>query len=309
MPDLTLPILLLVAGGAMLVAMWRMGIFTPRAVVAWTRIGRYHHLTDDRPLDERLADRVPSMARFFRETSVPRLLAIANRREGLNTWLVKVAVYVLLVGAALTALDFFASVSQGTLPVPPLFCLVLAGLFAPLSYLALRREARRRQDAINREISQSLSEMAILTYSGAYTVSGALDFIARCHRERSLVDLMTDVNWRRLATTEDGPLALNLRPNQLLSTVTIYQRIGRAYDLQMFEELATNMRRIAEKGLVPSDVLTALSESTGKKLAADMTVKTEQSRPRMALAIGLMVLPLLSLLLYPVVVALGNAFQ
>ena len=142
MPDLTLPILLLVAGGAMLVAMWRMGIFTPRAVVAWTRIGRYHHLTDDRPLDERLADRVPSMARFFRETSVPRLLAIANRREGLNTWLVKVAVYVLLVGAALTALDFFASVSQGTLPVPPLFCLVLAGLFAPLSYLALRREAR-----------------------------------------------------------------------------------------------------------------------------------------------------------------------
>ncbi|TMC05518.1 MAG: hypothetical protein E6J41_21975 [Chloroflexi bacterium] len=309
MPDLTLPILLLVAGGAMLVAMWRMGIFTPRAVVAWTRIGRYHHLTDDRPLDERLADRVPSMARFFRETSVPRLLAIANRREGLNTWLVKVAVYVLLVGAALTALDFFASVSQGTLPVPPLFCLVLAGLFAPLSYLALRREARRRQDAINREISQSLSEMAILTYSGAYTVSGALDFIARCHRERSLVDLMTDDNWRRLATTEDGPLALNLRPNQLLSTVTIYQRIGRAYDLQMFEELATNMRRIAEKGLVPSDVLTALSESTGKKLAADMTVKTEQSRPRMALAIGLMVLPLLSLLLYPVVVALGNAFQ
>ena len=309
MPDLTLPILLLVAGGAMLLAMWRMGIFTPRAVVAWTRIGRYHHLTDDRPLDERLADRVPSMARFFRETSVPRLLAIANRREGLNTWLVKVAVYVLLVGAALTALDFFASVSQGTLPVPPLLCLVLAGLFAPLSYLALRREARRRQDAINREISQSLSEMAILTYSGAYTVSGALDFIARCHRERSLVDLMTDDNWRRLATTEDGPLALNLRPNQLLSTVTIYQRIGRAYDLQMFEELATNMRRIAEKGLVPSDVLTALSESTGKKLSADMTVKTEQSRPRMALAIGLMVLPLLSLLLYPVVVALGNAFQ
>jgi hypothetical protein len=29
----------------------------------------------------------------------------------------------------------------------------------------------------------------------------------------------------------------------------------------------------------------------------------------MALAIGLMVLPLLSLLLYPVVVALGNAFK
>jgi hypothetical protein len=309
MPDLTLPLIVLAAGVVMVVAMWRMGVFTPRAVVAWTRIGRHHHLTDDRPLDERLGDRVPSLARLFRETSVPRLLAIANRREDLNTWLVKVAVYVLLVGAALTLLDFFGSVSTGTLPLPPLLCLIVAVCFAPLSYFSLRREARRRQDAVNREIAQSLSEMAILTYSGAYTVASALDFVARCHRDRSLLDLMTDDNWRRLATTDDTPLALSLRPNQLLSTVTIYQRIGRAYDLHMFEELATNMRRIAEKGLVPSDVLTSLSEATGKKQVADMTVKTEQSRPRMALAIGLMVLPLLSLLLYPVTVALGNAFK
>src|SRR5215469_9838745 len=136
MPDLTLPLIVLVAGVAMLAGMWRMGVFTPRSVVAWTRIGRHHHLTDDRPLDERMADRVPSLARFFRETSVPRLLAIANRREGLNTWLVKVAVYVLLVGAMLIVVDFIASVSTGTLPVPPLLCLLVAGLFAPLSYFS-----------------------------------------------------------------------------------------------------------------------------------------------------------------------------
>src|SRR5437879_8179524 len=105
MPDLTLPLLLLVAGGAMIVGMWRMGVFTPRAVTAWTRIGRHHHLTDERPLDERLAERVPSLARFFRETSVPRLLSIAHRRESLNTWLVKVAVYVLVAGIALLMLD------------------------------------------------------------------------------------------------------------------------------------------------------------------------------------------------------------
>jgi Type II secretion system (T2SS), protein F len=309
MPDLALPLVLLVAGLAMLAGMWRMGVFTPRAVAAWTRIGRHHHLTDERPLDERLGDRMPSLARFFRETSVPRLLRIANRRESLNTWLLKVSVYVLLVGAVLTLMDFFASVSTGSLPFPPLLCLLVAGCFAPLSYGALLREARRRQDAVNQEIAQSLSEMAILTYSGAYTVSSALEFIARCHRDRSLLDLMSDENFRRMAAADDTPLALSLRPNQLLSTVTIYQRIGRAFDLHMFDELATNMRRIAEKGLVPSDVLTAVSEATGKKLVADMTVKTEQARPRMALAIGLMVLPLLSLLLYPVVVALGNAFQ
>jgi hypothetical protein len=309
MPDLTLPLLLLVAGAVAVFGLWRVGVFTPRAVVAWTRIGRHHHLTDERPLDERLADRVPSLARFFRETSVPRLLAIAHRRESLNTWLVKVAVYVLIVGIALLTLDFVVGLRSGQVPVPPLACLVVAGCFVPLSYLSLRAEARRRQDAINRSVAQSLSEMAILTFTGQYTVSGALEFVARCHRDRALLDLLSDGNWRLLAETDDTSLALSLRPNQLLSTVTIYQRIGRAYDVEMFEELATNMRRIAEKGLVSSDVLTSLSSATGKKLAAEMAVKSEQARPRMALAIGLMVLPLLSLILYPAAIAVSNAFK
>src|SRR6266536_997470 len=305
MPDLTLPIVLLLLGAGLMLGLWRMGVFTPPAVVAWNRIGRHHHLTDDRPMDERLADRVPSLASFFRETSVPRLLAIAHRRESLNTWLVKVAVYVLLVGVGLLSADLVASLSLGTLPVPPLLCLAVAAFFVPLSYLSLRGEARRRQDAVNRAVAQSLSEMAILAYTGQYTVSGALEFVARCHRDRGLVNLLTEDDWSRLAADDDSPLALSLRPNQLLSTVTIYQRIGRAYDLEMFNELATNMRRIAEKGLVASDVLTSLSEAVGKKLAADMTVRTEQARPRMALAIGMMVLPLLSLILYPAAVAIA----
>ena len=97
MPSLVLPVVLLVLGGVAVLSLWRSGVFTPRAVAAWSRIGRHHHLADDRPLDERLADRVPSLARFFRETSVPRLLAIANRRESLNTWLVKVTILTLLV--------------------------------------------------------------------------------------------------------------------------------------------------------------------------------------------------------------------
>src|SRR2546421_530889 len=71
MPDPVIPVVLLILGGGLVAGMWRMGVFTPRSVVAWTRIGRHHHLTDERPLDERLGDRVPSLARFFRETSVP----------------------------------------------------------------------------------------------------------------------------------------------------------------------------------------------------------------------------------------------
>src|SRR2546421_6228 len=146
MPDLLLPLLILAFGIALTIGLWRIGTFTAPAALAWTKIGRHHHLTDDRPLDERLADRVPSLARFFRETSVPRLLAIAQRRENLNTWLVKVAIYVIVVAVALLGGDFVASLTSRTLPVPPILCLLVAVLFVPLSYLSLQHEARRRQE-------------------------------------------------------------------------------------------------------------------------------------------------------------------
>src|SRR4029077_14180040 len=118
MPDLTFPAVLLFCGGLLALGLWRFGTFTPPAVRAWTKIGHHHNLTDERPLDERLADHVPSLARVFRETSVPRLLSIAQRRENLTTWLLRLAIYVLLVAVALLTADFVIGLSQHTLPVP-----------------------------------------------------------------------------------------------------------------------------------------------------------------------------------------------
>ena len=309
MPDLALPLVLLGVGLVVVILLWRAGTFTPAAVAAWIRIGNHHRLTDDRPLDERLGDRIPSLARFFRETSVPRLLRIAGRRESLNTWLLRVAIYVVLVTVAALGVDLVVSVNSGTLPLPPIACIVIGAAFVPLSYLTLRGEARRRQDALNRAVTQSLTEMAILTYTGQYTVSSGLEFVARCHRDRVLLDLLTSDEWRRLTVQDELDLSLGLHSNQFLSTVTMYERLGREYDLEALLELTANMRRIAEKGLVPSDVLTSLSIVTGKRQIAQMTVRTEQARPRMALAIGFMVLPLLSLILFPTAVAITSAFK
>src|ERR1051326_7421703 len=205
------------------------------------------------------------------------------------------------------SVELVVSLASGRLPVPPIACLIVGALFVPLSYLTLQGEARRRQDAVNRSIAQSLTEMAILTYAGQYTVSSALEFVARCHRQRVLLDLLATTDQVRQPGPQD--LGLNLggmRSNQLLSTVTIYDRLGLDYDVEMFCELATNMRRIAEKGLIPAHVLTSLSVASGKRQIAAQTVKTEQARPRMALAIGLMVLPLLSLILFPAAMSIGN---
>jgi len=302
-------LLLVLVAGILGLALWRAGAFTPAAAAAWHRIGRHHHLVDDRRLEERLGERLPFLAGFFKQSSIPRLLAIANRTEDMNTWLVKVTILTLLVAVLLLAIDLVFGITFRVLPVPPLLCLILAGGFAILQFLSLQRQARERQEAVNRSIAQSLTEMAILTYGGGYTVSSAVEFIARCQRDRSLLNLLADDNLRRLAAQDTSFLLLSLRPNQMLSTVTIYQRIAREYQLDMFDELATNMRRIAEKGLVASDVLTALSAANGQKRLAEMQVKAEQARPRMALPIGLMVLPLLSLIVFPIGVALLASFK
>ena len=302
-------ILLLLVASVLGLLMWRAGIFTPPAAVAWQRIGRHHHLIDDRPLEERLGERMPFLAGFFRQSSIPRLLTIANRGEDMNTWLVKVSVLTLLVAVLLLAVDFASSLLLHVLILPPLLCLLIAGGFAILQFLALQREARHRQEAVNRSIAQALTEMAILTYGGGYTVASALEFVARCQRDRSLLSFLTGDTWQRVAAQDQTSLLLTLRPNQMLSTVTIYERIAREYDLEMFAELAVNMRRIAEKGLVPSDVLTSLSASNGQKRLAEMQVKAEQARPRLALPIGMMVLPLLSLIVFPIGLALLASFK
>src|SRR2546430_9771917 len=179
MPDLGYPVVVVVLGGIAVLSLWRSGVFTPRAVTAWTRIGRNNHLPDERRLDERLAERVPSLARFFRETSVPRLLSIAHRRESLNTWLVKVAIYVLVAGIALLMLDSVVGIRNGSVPLPPVVCLLGAARFVPLSYLTLRSEARRRQEAINRSVVQSLSDTASLAFTGQCPVSSALAVVGR----------------------------------------------------------------------------------------------------------------------------------
>jgi len=302
-------LLLVLAAGILGLALWRAGAFTPAAAAAWRRIGRHHHLVDDRRLEERLGERLPFLAGFFKQSSIPRLLAIANRTEDMNTWLVKVTILTLLVAVLLLAIDLVFGITFRVLPGPPLLCLILAGGLAILQFFSLQRQARERQEAVNRSIAHSLTEMAILTYGGGYTVSSAVEFIARCQRDRSLLNLLADDNLRRLAAQDTSFLLLSLRPNQMLSTVTIYQRIAREYQLDMFDELATNMRRIAEKGLVASDVLTALSAANGQKRLAEMQVKAEQARPRMALPIGLMVLPLLSLIVFPIGVALLASFK
>jgi len=153
MPDRRFRVILLVAasrGGSHLA----MGVF--HALAGRRRLDAESAATTTdrrRPLDERRRD-ASSLARSSARRASASCWLIANRREGLNTVAGQVAVYVLLVGAALTR---WTSRHRSTGPCPsPAAALPpgprSASRRSPTSRWRLRRCAGRRGQ---RESSQS----------------------------------------------------------------------------------------------------------------------------------------------------------
>src|SRR5579859_3956830 len=281
MPELFIwPLVIAASGSACLLGLWRVGVLAPPAVTSWNRIGRHHKLVDPRPLPERWGDQVPLLKVVYREANVPRLLAIAGRRESGTAWATRTIG--LSLGAAVAALMVDWALGRSTaLPAPPGLALLPIVIGPMLGYLALRRTARRRQEQLQIALSQSLSELAILTFNGQTTIDAALRLVARAHLDGTLHGLLKDDGWRQL--TEAGGDAQSRAGRALISTPTIYEGIGQSYDVPMFILLASGMRRINDKGMPARRMLTSLARTVGEARLAEMAVRTEQARVRLAI--------------------------
>jgi hypothetical protein len=308
MPDLVLPALIVVLGGGVGLALWRLGALTSPPVVAWNRVGRNHGLIDDKPLTERLGERAPFLRRFDDAANIPRLLAIAGRTESATAWILRnvaLALLVLLVGIAA---DLAVLTTRHTLPFPLLDFVLLAVMAFVVGYLLLRIAARRRQAGLQAGLGGALTEMAILTYTRQMSIEQSLDLLARAQADGHLWELMRDEGWRQLVVLDASPL-LPQRDRPFTSAATIYERIGHGYGVPMFTLLGSSMRRIDDKGLSPRMVLTNLARTVAANHLAEMQVRSEQSKFRQAIPIGLMIVPLLILIGYPAWVSLSRAFQ
>jgi hypothetical protein len=299
----------LIVGAALLlvVALWRMGALTPPPVAAWNRVGRNHGLIDDRPLTERLGSRAPFVRRFDDAANIPKLLTVAGRSESATGWLLRTltfSFFLILVGFALELLGLAL---QGYLPFPLIYCIGLGVIAFLISYLLLRIGAQRRQAALQAGLSAALTELAILTYNHQMSIDQALDLLARAQGDGYLWGLLKDEDWRKLVVLDASPLR-PFREQQFTSVATIYERIGQAYGVPMFSLLGSTMRRIDDKGLAPRSVLTNLARAVGASSLAEMQVRSEQSKFRQAVPIGLMIVPLLLLIGYPAWQSLSRAF-
>ena len=308
MSVLLLPALIVGAAVLLVLMLWRAGALTSPPVAAWNRVGRNHGLLDDRPLTERLGERAPLVRRFDDAANIPKLLAIAGRPESATGWVLRTLALSLLVTLGGFVLELLSLATTGGLAFPLFYC-VAAGIVAfAIGYLLLRIAAQRRQMALHSGLAGALTELAILTYNHQMSIDQALDLLARSQVDGTLWGLMRDEGWRRLVVLDASRL-VPFREQPFTSVAALYEKIGQAYGVPMFSLLGSTMRRIDDKGLAPRSVLTNLARAVGANSLADMQVRSEQSKFRQAVPIGLMIVPLMLLIGYPAWISLSSAFK
>lgn len=308
MAESAAPLAVLLAGVVGLGLLWRLGTWAPASVQTFRRLARRHGIVVREPLAERLALRAPLLRRLQEATDIQRLLLVADRKEAAPAWLLRVLGQSLLATAVLLLLDLLAWVVAGRLAFAPWLAFAVGILLLAIGYVHLRNAALARSRGLELAVNQSLTELAMLTYTRQLPIEVALeDVVARCQTDGQLHSLFDGGRWQELITQEAGPLGFDR--GLLASHTAIYEAIAARYGVPAFKVLATTMRRINDKGQVPAEVLTSLAATVAEGELVSMMVKAEQSRARQALPVGLLVLPLLLLIGYPLVVGLAHAFS
>ncbi|HEY4028469.1 MAG TPA: hypothetical protein VGO86_18725 [Candidatus Dormibacteraeota bacterium] len=295
-----LAIIAAAVGGAWVLALWYLGMYTHPAVLHWQRLARMRGLADRRPLGDRLGDRLPLARRAQEETDVGRLLAIAGRAESATAWLLRTAFQAGLALAATLLLDEVTVLAGQTPPLPPWVGLAAAAAVAVLAYARLRGEAGRRQRTLQLAVADSLPHLAVMTFHHRVPVSEALLIFARCQRDPTLHRLLAGDAWRSLVERQPGAGAA--------STAVEYERIGQAYGVPMFASLASAVRRVTERGLASQDVYTGLARTSYGERLASARVAAAQTKTLIVVPMGLMIVPVLVLIGAPLVASLAGIF-
>lgn len=306
MPDLTLAGIAALIGGAWVLGLWYLGLYTHPAVRSWQRLARLRGLSDRRPWGDRLGERLPLLRRAQEETDIGRLLTIAGRGESATAWLLRVSFQAGLALSAVLLMDELAILSGRSPALPPAVGLVAAACLALLAYVRLRRQASDRQQALSSAIADTLPNLSVMTFHHRVPAAEALLIFARCQRDPVLHDLLT------LEAGRHDERAANLpatgQPATARSTALMYQQIGQDYGVPMFTALGSAVRRVTERGLTSQDVYTGLARTTYAERLAQARVAAAQTKTLIVIPMGLMIVPVLVLIGAPLIVSLAGIF-
>jgi hypothetical protein len=292
-------------------ALWYLRVNADPALLSWERLARLRGLAARAPLSDRIGDRLgvrfPRLARLQAETDMGRLLAIAGQRSSASAWLLRTAALSTATLASLLLIDELKLLSDGELAYPPVLCLAAAALVAALAYLRVRNRARSRQQRLSQAVADSLPHLAVMTYHHRVPVSEALLVFARCQRDPSLHQLLSDPGWRDLLGSQ-APTAGVAEPGRPESTALIYEKMGAALGVPMFAALGSAVRRVSERGLSSQEVLTRLAYATYSERLVQARVAAAQAKTLIVIPMGLMIVPVLLLIGAPLVATLSGIF-
>ncbi len=301
------PLLILLAGAGLLAVIWRLGVLTPPPVAAWQKIGSHYGFVEDRSLTERLAEQAPFVKRLDDAFNIPRLLALAGRSESGTAWALRNLALSITVVVAFLGFELLSALLVGTAPLAIWDGFLFGLALFVVRWLILRLAARRRRQGIDDGLAEAMTELAILTYTTQVPVDQALEILARAQEDGHLWGLLKDENWKQLVNLDRNRAGVLSRPIAP-STALIYERIGEAYELPMFSLLAASVRRIGERGQESRSVFTNLARSVGQRKLAAMQTASERSRFLQAVPLGLMIVPLITLIGYGAWITFIKAF-
>lgn len=306
MPDPTLAGIAALVGGAWVLALWYLGLYTHPAVRSWQRLARLRGLADRRPWGDRLGERLPLLRRAQEETDIGRLLTIAGRGESATAWLLRISFQAGLALSAVLLMDELAILSGRSPALPPAVGLLAAACLALLAYIRLRRQASDRQQALSSAVADTLPNLSVMTFHHRVPAAEALLIFARCQRDQVLHDLLASEAGRHDERTTNLPGVGQPAPAR--STALMYEQLGLDYGVPMFTALGSAVRRVTERGLTSQDVYTGLARTTYAERLAEAKVAAAQTKTLIVIPMGLMIVPVLVLIGAPLIISLAGIF-
>jgi Type II secretion system (T2SS), protein F len=276
------------------VLLWRLDFMTPPAVFAYRTLAHDLGIRRSRSWSDRLARRLPFLARIKVTTDLNRLLILTGSGESAAAFILKNFVYGLVPAVAIFALDGYSSLAFGQDVVPRILAAVALPIWV-LGYVSLMLKVRNLRRDMEIGLGDMIAPLSLIAGTARVNVLSLIQIFATYQRDRTLHSLFQRDRWRTLVELDLGPRRLR----ELNSMAGVLRAIGDSYEVHLFGTLASTLTQINQNNPDYQTELLALAQAVAKQRQqqADELAATAQSKIKVPLS--LLVFPLLTIIIVP----------
>ncbi len=288
-----------VLGGAAIIAAWAvlvgLRVFTPPEIIALHRSLALRGYRTSGSRVDRLGERWPVLRRLADNANVSRLLHVANRDDGVRTFLGKMLAKGLAAASIGFMLDGATVARGGGWAFPPYLVLVFAGALMLLDYARLKAAADRRREDAELVLAELFQPLAIVTHNKGVAVDTAVRLLSQAFESDAVSSLLQGERYRALVHD----------PSRF--TPDLYRQIAREYRLPSMRSLGDGVYSVIANGQPAGDVYRAISRTAFANRLTDARQSMASAKTKVTIPVAGMLVPLLVLLGVPAVSELTRA--